>query len=195
MVELGIESGNERIRRSVLNRRITDRQIIKAAELIKANGMHLATYNMVGVPGESMREIRDTIALNGRINPRKIYSFIFYPYPGTKLYEVCKAEGLLTDSRFDTYAEGTILKSKLISEKEVVFVHRFFKIFIRLYSAFGALPRPLGRVFTKVLDLLILGRLPYGFLIKLHSIVYKVAASLYMNVGRHIYNRQRAYYS
>jgi len=194
MVEIGVESGNEKIRREVLNRKITNEGMLKATRLIRSFGMKIATYNMVGVPGESIREIRDTIKLNGLIGPEKMYAFIFYPYPGTRLHAFCKKEGLLTESRFDTYAEGTILKSKTLTEKEVVFGHRFFRSFAKLYKKANKLPAPFSRISVKALDMFIVARLPYGLLISTHSVLYKTASFMYLKFGRHIYNRQKAYY-
>lgn len=194
MVEIGLESGNEFIRRKVLNRKVTDKSIKKAAQLVHNAGLKLATYNIVGIPREGKKEMLDTIQLNASIKPEKMYSFIFYPFPKTELHRLCKEEGSLSSSHFDTYLEGTILKNQSVRDEEIAFFHKYFKILVRLYAIAGKFPGTIRNFIDNTLTYLILNKLPYKSLVDIHLICYKISAFVYVNFLRYFYSRHRADY-
>ena len=92
---VGVESGNERIRREVLNRRMSNEQIIRVFAWADELGIETWDFNMIGLPGETEAEVRETMELNRRIKPHHIQVSIFYPFPGTPIHRRCQAEGLL----------------------------------------------------------------------------------------------------
>lgn len=89
LIYLGIESGNENIRYNVMNRKVSDERIISACKDAKAEGIQVWTYNIVGVPGETVETIDETMELNRKINPNFVSVSLFQPMPGTKLYDEC----------------------------------------------------------------------------------------------------------
>lgn len=64
LLRMGIETGNDFIRNSVLNRRESKKQIINAAKIIKRNNIKLLSYNMVCLPEETIENAFETINLN-----------------------------------------------------------------------------------------------------------------------------------
>jgi len=94
-INIGLESGSERIRREVLNRNYANEDIVNAVKLAKAHGLQVAFLNMLGLPGETEQDFRETIEMNRRCLPDWTGSSIFYPSPGTDLYASCKRQGLL----------------------------------------------------------------------------------------------------
>ena len=52
---------------------------------------------MVGMPGETEQTIRKTIKLNEKLFPNHLHLAFYQPFPGTPLYERCRAEGLMTE--------------------------------------------------------------------------------------------------
>lgn len=194
MVEIGVESGNESIRMNVLNRRVADGSIKKAAQLVHKAGLKLSTYNMVGVPCEGKREIMDTVKLNATIRPEKMYSFIFYPFPKTELHRLCEEERILSSHHFDTYLEGTILKNLPVREEEIIFFHRYFKMLVKLYALSDMAPKPLCDLMHHTLDSLLLGKLPCRLLVDIHAIFYKMSAFVYVNFLRYFYSRHKGDY-
>jgi pyruvate-formate lyase-activating enzyme len=91
-INFGLEAGDERIRREVMRRRISDEEIVSAFELARSRGIKLWSYNIIGTPGEGEEEIRKTIELNRRLEPDHVQVSLFNPYPGTELYQRCVAE-------------------------------------------------------------------------------------------------------
>ncbi|MFA6609422.1 MAG: radical SAM protein, partial [Candidatus Omnitrophota bacterium] len=88
-IQIGVESGNEYIRNEVMNRRMSQKQIIDAAKIIKKYGIQMNTLNIIGVPGETEEMLWDTIKLNRKIAPTSSGVNVFYPYRGTKLGDYC----------------------------------------------------------------------------------------------------------
>jgi len=94
-INIGLESGSERIRRDVLKRNYTNDDFLKVVSLARKHGLKIFLYNMIGLPGESLDEHRETVQLNRRVQPDGHYTGIFYPYPGTALYTTCIEKGLI----------------------------------------------------------------------------------------------------
>ena len=92
---LGVESGNEEIRNQVLNKRVSNKQIIDAADLIKKHGIRLKTANMFGIPGETEKQAWETIEFNIDIGANFIYTSMLMPFPGTKIESIALEKGWL----------------------------------------------------------------------------------------------------
>ncbi len=92
-IDFGVESGNEELRQKILKRNMTDIQILETANMARRIGFQIKTLNMVGLPGETIEKHLDTVNLNNEIKPDVASIFIFYPYPGTELYEYCIKKG------------------------------------------------------------------------------------------------------
>jgi anaerobic magnesium-protoporphyrin IX monomethyl ester cyclase len=95
----GIESGDEHYRSSMLGRKMTNQQVIEAADNCKNAGINRLTFNIVGMPLETAENMRQTLALNKRIAPEFFFFFPYIPLRGTPLYETAKREGLLLENK------------------------------------------------------------------------------------------------
>lgn len=187
---IGVESGNEKIRFQVLDRRMSNEQIIQAFGLCREAGIQTRTFNMVGLPFEDLRKIDETIRLNARLAPIGVMVSIFYPYPGSHLHQVCLENGFMTSKRFDSYEEGTILAQSTISEQEVVFSYCYFKLFFIAHSIVRRLPKKLGKSIGRLLsDIFCLPGLPHAILTKLYRTIYNSARYLYLKLIIRFYNR------
>ncbi len=96
-VSIGLESGNERVRREVLNREYSNEDIRRVVATARKHGIKIGMYNLVGLPGESHAEFLDTLALNQELQPDWHATSIFFPYEGTVLYEKAKDMGVLPE--------------------------------------------------------------------------------------------------
>ncbi len=91
----GIESGDEKYRSTMLGRKMTNQQVIDAAENCKKYGINRLTFNIVGMPYETAENMRQTLELNRRIAPEFFFFFQYIPLRGTPLYNTAKEAGLL----------------------------------------------------------------------------------------------------
>ena len=94
-INIGLESGSERVRREVLHRNYSNDEIISVVKLARANGLKVNLFNMIGIPGETSFDFQETVRINRICLPDKHMTGIFFPYQGTKLYSLCKTSGLL----------------------------------------------------------------------------------------------------
>ena len=62
-ITIAVESGSERLRQ-IINKKLTNDEIIQAAVNAKAGGLKsIKLYGMVGVPGEEMSDVEQTVAM------------------------------------------------------------------------------------------------------------------------------------
>jgi radical SAM superfamily enzyme YgiQ (UPF0313 family) len=94
-ISLGVESGNEYIRNTVMSRHMSNEQITSAFDIAHKYGIHTTAYNIIGVPGETEEMIWDTINLNRRIKPTFSGVSIYYPYKRTILGDYCYDHNLV----------------------------------------------------------------------------------------------------
>jgi radical SAM superfamily enzyme YgiQ (UPF0313 family) len=137
-IRLGIESGNENLRNNVLNKKITNEQIIKYSELIKKYGIKLQTYNILGIPGESLEDALDTFNLNKKIRPIYAFCSLLHPYPGTEIFEYAIKRGYINKMfHFKnlgySYFTGDI-PFKIENKKEICNLQKIFQlgVFLKL---------------------------------------------------------------
>jgi len=131
-VAFGVESGDVKLRTQVLNRMITNGEIYQAAKWLRKYSIRICTYNMVGLPGESPLKFVKTILINRVIKPDMLYIFIFYPYKGTQLYEMCLNEGYLLLSKEVNdlnHRSESILKLPTFKKVDIEYYYsNFYKI-------------------------------------------------------------------
>jgi radical SAM superfamily enzyme YgiQ (UPF0313 family) len=152
IVRFGLESGDEELTTKVLRRGLTVERLAEGFRLLRDEGIERWSYSMVGLPRETLRKALKTIRLNAEVEPEQVIYFIFTPYPGTKLRELCASEGMLTDREFDNYRIGVAARVPTFKETDVLFVHYFHRHLIRLYSLANRLPEPAGRLWIAFLD-------------------------------------------
>lgn len=103
-INIGLESGSERIRREVLKRDYSNEDFLNVISMARRHGLKIYVYNMIGLPGESFSDHMETVLLNRQCQPDGHFTGIFFPYPGTELYDTCVKQGLLKGS-LDTQTE------------------------------------------------------------------------------------------
>jgi anaerobic magnesium-protoporphyrin IX monomethyl ester cyclase len=94
-VDIGLESGSERVRREILRRNYSNEDVIRAVRMARKYGLKVGLYNMIGIPGETIDDFRETVKINRLCAPDYHYTSVFFPYPGTDLYSLCREQGIL----------------------------------------------------------------------------------------------------
>jgi len=85
---VGIESGNQEIRRKILNRRISNQKLEKGIRTIIEAGIRVSTFNMIGLPGETRENVFETIKFNKKLGAKAASVYIIYPFPGTEIAQI-----------------------------------------------------------------------------------------------------------
>jgi len=92
---IGIETGNEYIRKKVFNRNTTKEESIQAFKIMHKYGIRTSGNVIIGVPHEGRKEIFDTIDLVRKCKPKSLGVNVYVPYYGTKLRDYCIEKGYL----------------------------------------------------------------------------------------------------
>jgi len=111
-VSIGVEAGDQRIRREVLGRNMPDKVIIQAFANAKKAGIKRKSFNMVGLPHETLGSLLKTIWLNLRLAPDGVQTSVYYPFKGTVLGDECYKRGWVDSKRkqkLKLYANDSIL--------------------------------------------------------------------------------------
>ncbi|MBI4446660.1 MAG: B12-binding domain-containing radical SAM protein [Acidobacteria bacterium] len=95
IVKFGVESGSETLRKKVLERRMSNSEIIEAFELCHAYGLHTSAFLMFGLPNETRSMMEETIDLIARLRPGRMRWAIFFPFPGTESFNICRRANLI----------------------------------------------------------------------------------------------------
>jgi anaerobic magnesium-protoporphyrin IX monomethyl ester cyclase len=152
---LGLESGDEEVRRRILKRDQSEERILRLTELGRGKGIQFSLYNMVGIPGETLARARNTVKLNARLRPGARQLSIYYPYVKTELYELCKERGYLTGKSLDSYfEEETTLRLPEFPREQILFAYRNFHDFVAYYETAFRFHGWKGRFLEKLVDFL-----------------------------------------
>jgi radical SAM superfamily enzyme YgiQ (UPF0313 family) len=97
-INIGLESGSERVRREILRRNYSNDDVTHAVASARKHGLQVALFNLIGVPGETFDDFKETVRINRLCKPDWNLTSIYFPYNGTDLYRSCKERGLLKES-------------------------------------------------------------------------------------------------
>ncbi len=130
-IAIGLESGSERVRREILKRNYSNKDVINAVKLAKKYGLKVLFYNIIGIPGETKADFEETVKMNRICMPDYIYKYIFYPYPGTDLHSLCIKWGLIKeplDKRMER--RNVILDLPGFSKKKIQHCYTWFEYYV-----------------------------------------------------------------
>lgn len=136
-VELGLESGNELLRKSVLKKNITNEQFITGIKLLKKYGLIVRTNNMLCIPDETLENVFETIDLNREMEVDVPWCSIFMSYPRLELTEYAISKNLL-DRNFDfNKMEFSLHRSSSLNienKNQLENLHKFFYLAVKFPS-------------------------------------------------------------
>ncbi|MHC4886588.1 MAG: B12-binding domain-containing radical SAM protein, partial [Planctomycetota bacterium] len=160
-VNVGLESGNEKIRQEVLGRRLNLEAFIGGMDRLRDAGLTICANSILGIPGEGMAEMLDTVKLNARIGSTVHPVYIFYPFPKTQLYEQCRNEGLLTGEVRQDFLTKSVLKMDPLLRRRVEFMRDHFYRLVGVYRRLQSGGR-LGAIGSRLLDALLCHAVSFG---------------------------------
>ena len=134
-INIGLESGSERIRNEIMRRpKYSNSDIINFCTLVKESGIYINLFVLMGVPGERYHDYKQTIECVRRCEPEHTFVSIFYPYPGTDLYNTAKRQKLITDDIVNPELERRIatldlpgFSRKQIQKEYIIFAYRVYR--------------------------------------------------------------------
>lgn len=95
-MNVGFESGSERLRNGYLQRPpYRNEDVIRFVGKAREYGIDVIFFVLMGLPTETLEDFRETVAVCREAQPYDVFLSIFYPYPGTKLFDVAQEMGLI----------------------------------------------------------------------------------------------------
>jgi len=119
LIKIGLETGNEKLRKKILGRNISNNQVTELFNLAKEIDILTFSFNMIGIPGETKKTIQETINLNAKIKPDFMQVTAFYPYPETLLGQKCIEQGLIAKDHIDSYMDESVLELPGLSSNQI----------------------------------------------------------------------------
>lgn len=125
-VSIGIESGSDRILQ-IINKRTTVEMNKRACNCVKEAGLSLSSSFVIGIPGETEAEMRETFDFMKNVSVNTMGIGNFRPLPGSPFYNELVNKGSLSKENINWSSLGdfSILPDKLFCD---VSIEKFKKI-------------------------------------------------------------------
>jgi radical SAM superfamily enzyme YgiQ (UPF0313 family) len=119
-VRMGVESGNDYILNTVYNRNMTTKQLMNAFRIIKNHEVQLRMDLIYGAPYETREMMEESFQLVQHSGGNRVFFARLYPFPGTKIKEICEKEHLIDKQQgFIKMGMPPVKKTKFASKKEM----------------------------------------------------------------------------
>lgn len=140
LISLGIESGSDRVL-GLMKKNINVERIRQTVRMIRRHGIDIAGFFILGFPGETLDEIKETIRFSLELDLVRANFFTYLPFPGTESFNDLRQKGRLSKvnmKRFyfmnATYAPEGIDKETLKSLQRKAFIRFFLRPRVLFYN-------------------------------------------------------------
>jgi len=106
-IHLGVETGNSEILKNI-KKKITLEEAVKSVAIAKKVGLKVLTYFMVGLPGETKKEVMETIDFAVSLDSDYAEFNICIPYPGTEMYQEGISKGIIPADFWREYVNNPV---------------------------------------------------------------------------------------
>ena len=133
-VKMGIETADDNLNNTVLKRDLNLKQVEDAINLCKKHGVKVETFNLIGIPGETIEQALKTMQFNSDMGVDFARCALVQPYPKTDLEEYCKEHDFL-EINFDinSFENSYFVDSpmKLNNKNQFINLERLFGVGVR----------------------------------------------------------------
>ncbi|OGX27655.1 MAG: hypothetical protein A2787_01990 [Omnitrophica WOR_2 bacterium RIFCSPHIGHO2_01_FULL_48_9] len=132
-ISFGIEHGNDKFRKEVVKRPVTNETMINNFKIVNEVGIPYSVNNIMGFPYETYELALDTIELNRNIDATDRNAYAFTPFAGTPLRAICNTLGFTkeTDIVHSIFVNGTIMDMPQFSKEEINGLLRTFNMYVK----------------------------------------------------------------
>lgn len=95
-MDVGIETGSQRMA-DFLQKDIDLDRVRAMARVLNRRRVNWNAFIMMGLPDEELDDIQATVNFIHEVRPVRCILSVFTPYPGDRLYDICKDRGLIPD--------------------------------------------------------------------------------------------------
>jgi len=188
-VMTAVETANDYMRNNVLNRNMSKEDMERGLKLLKKYGIKIDVGNIIGLPGETLNDMLDTLIFNQKNGVDYALCSIAQPYPGTKLHEYCLKNNYLAkgvDAIPANFHQETVIKQN-IPLRYLKNLHHLFAMGVNwpFFSKFIPIliKLPLSPVYK------IIYKLNYGYQVKTKIFPFKVNATSIFSWVKNFFNK------
>jgi len=126
-IRIGFETGDPKLRKEILNKPITDEQLINAFNLCHKYDIRGSAFAMLGIPRESHESIEKTLKMLAKLRPYLIRLTFLFPYYHTGIYEYCESNDLFRKdaSHVDEFTISPLKFENLKDDEILKYKHMF----------------------------------------------------------------------
>lgn len=114
MIAIGIQTGSEKLRREILNRKETNGEFLSACKTIKKHGVKLIIDHIFGIPTEDEKSFQESYDLYREADPDMVNVFQLVYFPKAAIIQHAVNNGIFPESdipkiergEFPQYASG-----------------------------------------------------------------------------------------
>jgi anaerobic magnesium-protoporphyrin IX monomethyl ester cyclase len=107
-ISFGVESGNEELRERVLQKKVSDAELLTAFTECHQLGIDANAFCMLGFPGETTENMLETLDFVLKIKPDILGLHQTVLFPGSALYKRAVADGKISKDVWDKYTRGEV---------------------------------------------------------------------------------------
>jgi len=129
LVSMSVETGNEIIRKNVLNKKITNKIAIEAGRKLHKNGIRTRVNCIFCLPDETIDDAFKTIELMKQMKTPDPVAFLLQPFPKTPISEYSINKGYVKkDMDFDELDPLVYFKTpmRIPNKKKIIVIQRLF---------------------------------------------------------------------
>ena len=131
-VALGIEHGNEKFRRDIVDRRISNARLIESFKILNRFDVPFSVNNIVGFPTETYELAMDTVELNRHVNADNHNCYSFSPFHGTPLRALSEKLGYITPGTIvRSLTAESVLNMPQFSNVQIEGLKRCFNLYVK----------------------------------------------------------------
>ena len=139
ILKLGIESGSPRVRSEVLQRFMSQDDILATVASAEEFELHTSGFVMVGLPSETPAERLETVDILAKARIGRFRTSFFYPFPGTQGYELAVENGHVDrsfKSQLADFTDGSVMDFGPVENLEIDKLGRLMPWFVNARMAF-----------------------------------------------------------
>jgi len=141
---IAIESGNEYIRNEVINKNISNEEIVNAIKHFNSAKIPVGAFVVLGMPGERKQHFQETVRLVKRLKLSFIVVTFATPFKGTELYNNLIHQGILKDDflvemdneKSPVFSTGDFSKEELLRWRKKIYVEFYMSRIPRIVTEF-----------------------------------------------------------
>ncbi|HUT35851.1 MAG TPA: radical SAM protein [Planctomycetota bacterium] len=147
-IHYGVEAGSDRFMQ-VLNKGITVEDARKAFRLTKRAGISTLAYFMIGIPGQTEADVRQTFRLARQLDPDVVHITILTPFPGTEIYRQALEQGVYDRDHWLDFAREPRPGFQPLYWTRELGRERLEELLVAAYKSFYVRPRYILRQLLK----------------------------------------------